>query len=279
MGLSDETIETKARILNIMLKNNVNIDDPEQVKLFIAQRKTWCPARKQLAVFTYTTYAKLFKIEWTPPKYDTASPIPFVPTEKEIDALISGTTKRISTVLQTLKETGFRIGELWKCKWTDLDPEGSTLKCLPEKHSHPREAKISQRLLSIIQTLPKTSTYIFQKGKLRSLRWNFIQQRRRLAEQLQNPRLSQIHFHTFRHFHATKLFSETKSLLLVKERLGHKSIISTMVYTHIVEFDEESQNYHHAVAKDEKEAGQLIDNGWTYILTTPQNVMMFRKRK
>ncbi len=37
---------------------------------------------------------------------------------------------------------------------------------------------------------------------------------------------------------------------------------------HIVQFDEESQNYHHAIARDEKEAGELIDNGWTYILTT-----------
>jgi hypothetical protein len=63
------------------------------------------------------------------------------------------------------------------------------------------------------------------------------------------------------------------------EKLGHRNINSTMVYTHIVEFDEESQNYHHAIAKDEKEAGELIDNGWTYVLTTPQNVMMFRKRK
>jgi hypothetical protein len=52
-----------------------------------------------------------------------------------------------------------------------------------------------------------------------------------------------------------------------------------MVYTHIVEFDEESQNYHHAMARNEKEAGELIDNGWTYVCTTPQNVMMFRKRK
>jgi hypothetical protein len=52
-----------------------------------------------------------------------------------------------------------------------------------------------------------------------------------------------------------------------------------MVYTHIIEFDEESQNYHHAIAKDEKETGELIDNGWQYICTTPQNIMMFRKRK
>jgi hypothetical protein len=45
------------------------------------------------------------------------------------------------------------------------------------------------------------------------------------------------------------------------------------------QFDEENQNYYHAIARDEKEAGELIDNGWTYILTTPQKIMMFRKRK
>ena len=39
-----------------------------------------------------------------------------------------------------------------------------------------------------------------------------------------------------------------------------------MVYTHIVQFDEESQNYHHAAAHNEKEAGELIDNvGHTFL--------------
>jgi hypothetical protein len=75
------------------------------------------------------------------------------------------------------------------------------------------------------------------------------------------------------------MYNETKSLIEVQAKLGHRNINSTMVYTHIVQFDEESQNYYHAIARDEKEAGELIDNGWTYILTTPQNIMMFRKRK
>ena len=66
----------------------------------------------------------------------------------------------------------------------------------------------------------------------------------------------------------------------MQAKLGHRNINSTMVYTHVVKFDEENQNYYHAIARDEKEAGELIDNGWTYILTTPQNErMMFRKRK
>ena len=106
-----------------------------------------------------------------------------------------------------------------------------------------------------------------------------IDKKTALAKKLQNPRLKQIHFHTFRHYYATRLYNETKSILEVQAKLGHRRIDSTMVYTHIVEFDEESQNYHHAIAKNEKEAGELLDNGWTYILTTPQNIMMFRKRK
>jgi integrase len=96
---------------------------------------------------------------------------------------------------------------------------------------------------------------------------------------MQNPRLKQIHFHTLRHFFATKLFDQTKSLPLVQEKLDHRNINSTMVYTHLVEFDEESQNYYHTIARDEKEAGDLIDRGFTYVCTTPQGIMMFRKRK
>jgi len=218
-------------------------------------------------------------LKWKPPFYKHQPSIPFVPTEKEIDALINGTSKKISTTLQALKETGFRIGELWDCQWTDLDTEKNTIKCKAEKHGYPREIRISNKLMSMLYALPKKNKYIFSHTNLDSHRWNFDRQKSALAKKLQNPRLKQIHFHTLRHYYATRLFNETKNLVLVKQKLGHRNINSTMVYTHIVEFDEESQNYHHAIAKDEKEAGELIDNGWTYVCTTPQKIMMFRKRK
>jgi site-specific recombinase XerC len=120
---------------------------------------------------------------------------------------------------------------------------------------------------------------IFGTTNTGGIRWTFDKQKTKLAIKLQNPRLKQIHFHTMRHYYATRIYNETKSIIEVQAKLGHRNITSTMVYTHIMQFDEESQNYHHAIARDEKEAGELIDNGWTYILTTPQNVMMFRKRK
>jgi integrase len=82
-----------------------------------------------------------------------------------------------------------------------------------------------------------------------------------------------------RHFYATKLYRQTKNLILVKEKLGHRNINSTMVYISLVDTDEENQNYHHTTATDEKEAGKLIEEGWTYICTTPQDIMMFSRRK
>jgi integrase len=278
-GYSEATVRTKFKILRFMAKNNVNLNDPEQVKLYVARRKEWSDGHKILAVYAYKDYAKMENIPFTPPYYRNNNSLPFVPTEKEIEALISGTSKKVSISLQALKETGFRIGELWNCKWTDLDEEKSTIKCRAEKHGLPREIRVTAKLIQRLNTLPKDSEYIFSSTSLSNHRWRFDRQKTALAKKLQNPRLKQIHFHTFRHHYATRLFSETKSLPLIKEKLGHRNINSTMVYTHIVEFDEESQNYHHAIAKDEKEAGQLIDNGWTYILTTPQNIMMFRKRK
>lgn len=131
----------------------------------------------------------------------------------------------------------------------------------------------------MLERLPKINEYIFANSNLSSHRWRYDRQKARLAEKLQNPRLKQIHFHTLRHFFATKLFDQTKSLPQVQEKLGHRNINSTMVYTHLVEFDEDSQNYYHAIARDEKEAGDLIDHGFQYVCTTPQGIMMFRKRK
>jgi integrase len=278
-GLSEATVKTKFKIMKLMAKKGVNLDDPEEEKLFIAKRKEWSNGHKQIAVYAYDYCAKMYKIRWHALFYENNQTLPFVPAEKEINALIAGCTKKIATALLALRETGFRIGELWLCKWTDLDEEKSTIKCIAEKHGKPREIRISYELISMLNALPKTNQYVFSHSNLNSFRWRFDLQKTRLSIKLQSPRLKQIHFHTLRHYYATKIFNETKSLPLVKEKLGHRNINSTMVYTHIVEFDEESQNYNHAIARDEKEAGELTDNGWTYILTTPQNIMMFRKRK
>ncbi len=278
-GYSDATIKTRVKILKLMNKQGVNLLDPEAVKLFIAQRESWGNGHKQIAVHAYDGLAEMLAIKWNPPYYQNDKSLPFVPTKKEVADLIAGTSKKISASAYAISETGFRIGELWRCKWTDLDEEKNSLKCVAEKHGNPREIKIPSRLVSVLLALPKINQYIFGNTNLNSHRWRFDQQKTALAKKLQNPRLKQIKFHSLRHFKATQEYAMTRNILHVKELLGHRNINSTLVYTHLVPFDEEAEAYYHATAKNDKEAGELYDQGYHYDCTTPQGIMMFIKKK
>ena len=54
-------------------------------------------------------------MKWEPPSY-TQTKIPFIPLEKEIDALIAGCGKKVAASLQLINETGMRIGETWRLR-------------------------------------------------------------------------------------------------------------------------------------------------------------------
>ncbi len=88
--------------------------------------------------------------------------------------------------------------------------------------------------------------------------------------------MNKIHFHTLRHFYATKLYHKTKDLLLVKERFGHRSINSTMIYTHLI--DLEAEDYDSAVARTVKEAQQLVEEGFDFVCDI-DGIKLFRKKK
>jgi len=81
-----------------------------------------------------------------------------------------------------------------------------------------------------------------------------------LAEKLKNPRLRRVRLYNFRHYYTTKLYYETKDLLLVKEMLGHRNIKNTMIYTYLVKMDIEDK-YYSATAKTVEEATKLIEQG------------------
>ena len=143
--------------------------------------------------------------------------------------------KKTSTFLQLLKETAARSGEANGLKWTDLDLETGTVRITPEKGSNSRIFKLSNKLLSRLIALKKNSDKIFCKH-LRTQRRLFQKQRANLSRKLQNPRLLQIHVHTFRHWKATMEYHKTKDILHVMQILGHKNIMNTLKYTQLIEF-------------------------------------------
>lgn len=71
-------------------------------------------------------------------------------------------------------------------------------------------------------------------------------------------------------------YHKTKDLLHVMQFLGHRNIKNTLVYTHLVDF--ENDDYHSATANTVQEASKLIEAGFEY-LCTYNDIMLFRKRK
>jgi integrase len=257
------------------------LDNPESVKEYIARAKV-SENRKCILVDAVARYYDYKQIQFQKPIYRKIQRLPFIPQEREVDDLISGVGKKTATFLQLLKESALRPGEAWALRWIDLDFEGHCLTCTPEKNSNSRQLKMSNRLISMLNALPKESNWVFHTNEASPLdslirfRRMFERQRSRLADKLQNPRLSQVTFKTLRHFKATMFYHQTKDILATMQLLGHKNIRNTLVYTHLVNF--ESDDYVCKVAKTVEEAKALVESGFDYVTEVDAN-KLFRKRK
>ena len=278
---AEETIRMVVSALRTLMSRGANLSDPESVKLIIATQN-WSENRKRNVANAYNLYAKKYGITWEKPKTKINRIIPFIPKEEEIDVLIAGSGKKLATYLQLLKETGMRAGEATRLKWTDIDEERRIIILNnPEKGSHPRIWKITTKLMNMLNALPRKTQYIFGNPNPRAIRALFCNNRKSLAEKLQNPRLLKISFHTFRHWKATTLYHQTKNLLLVKEFLGHAEIDNTLRYIQIEQAlygqnsDDEFIVYG---TSDKEEIKKLLSVGFDYVCQKDE-ILYFRKRK
>ena len=161
-GRADETIRSRLQSLK-QVARITDIYNPEEVKKWQSSKEChWNNKTKVKFCDSYSALLKFLKLNWIAPSYQIVNKLPFIPTEQEIDLLISGTGKQTSTVLQMLKETGMRIGELVQLKWLDLDLERKTVNITPEKGSNPRILPISDKLIGMIVSLAHNRETVFQ---------------------------------------------------------------------------------------------------------------------
>ena len=238
--------------------------------------------RMKVVEMSGNLFLRINGLTWEKPRTNVVQKFPFIPTEQEIDALISGSGKKTATFLQLLKETAMRCGEAKRLQWTDIDFEKNivTLNC-PEKGSTPRMRKISAKLSAMLNNLPRESQRLFGEDPITSMKTTFIKARRRLAAKLQNPRLIKISFHTFRHWKATTEQHKTKDPWHVKTILGHKSIKSTEAYIHIEKMlyqNEANDQFTVKVANTLDNAVKLMEVGFEFHTEIEGN-KLFRKRK
>ncbi len=280
-GYQAETIRGYNSCLKALTVRGANLADPETVRTILAKEQKWGQNRRRNVINAYTLFLKMHGQTWTKPKCKVTKKFPFIPVEKEIDDLIAGSGKRNAGFCQTIKETAMRAGEAHRLKWTDIDSERNVITLNePEKGSNPRMWKVTAQLIEMLNRLPKKSETVWTSS-LKSMKSTFIKTRKRLALNLQNPRLLKISFHTFRHWKATTLYHRTKDIYYVQQFLGHKDIRNTMIYInieHTIFGATEDNEFTVRVAEKPEDIKTLLETGFEYVCQK-DNLVFMRKRK
>ena len=154
-GKSESTIRGRTKILQILTKRGANLYDPETIKDAIA-KQPWSNGRKNNAVDAYSSFLKMAGGTWDPPLYQSIRKTTFHtkrnrnrPTHRR---MLHNAWQHF---LQMLKETGARCGEIWQLKWGDVDFESKVVNITAEKNSNPRVTHLSNKLLEMLNNLPK----------------------------------------------------------------------------------------------------------------------------
>jgi integrase len=275
-GVKGITLKSYSSILK-KLANKTDLT-PENVKEYLAKTSEWSDSTKSLCVIIYGSFLKYIGLSWQPPHYKAAEKMPNIPTEADIDQLISGSGRKLSTFLQFLKETGVRSGEAARLRWSDIDFERRIVRITPEKGSKSRILPLSNKLINMLNNLPRNSDKVW--ATLYSLKSNFYKTRNSLAFKLQNPKLKQVGLHAFRHWKATIEYHKTKDILHVQQLLGHRDLRNTLIYINLEKalFQNVDDEFHVKVAHSLDEACKLLEVGFEYV-TDMDGAKIFRKRK
>ena len=159
-------------------------------------------------------------------------------------------TAELGTILSKIKEldirdiiivayyTGMRLSEVLNLQWNSIDIKNSNLTVSSNEHFVVKNKK--DRIIPIHPIVgnllkprltKKTGEYIFSKSGI-LYRQEYISKKfKKAVRDAELP--EKIHFHTLRHSFASNLVQNGISLYVVKELLGHSSISTTQIYSHL----------------------------------------------
>lgn len=181
-----------------------------------------------------------------PPK--TGRKLPVVLSEQEIDAMIgaidrsTGEGERNVAMLETLYSSGLRVSELVGLKLIQIHPQEGFLQVIG-KGNKERLVPVGARALKHIrlyvdqvrvhvniQAAHRDVVFLSKRGGALSRQSVFLLIK---AMALKAGVRKNISPHTFRHSFATHLVEAGADLRAVQEMLGHESITTTEIYTHL----------------------------------------------
>ena len=275
-GYAESTIPVVGRRLRSMAKD-CDLDSPEDVKRSIATKRVRNSYKDNLCD-AYSYYVTYHRLTWVRPHYRRESRLPRVPTTEAIQKIIARASWKYATIFSVLRDTGMMPEELHRTSMREIDLKRSLINAPGCKWHKARSLKLKPKTLAMLKRYLKLRNDIakfpFPKAKRIGEAWR--RYRNDLAAKLNEPTLKTIRLYDLRHYFGTMLYHRTRDILLVKQRMGHSKIETTLIYTQLVNFAEDEYTVRKATSI--KEATALLEAGFEYV-TAIESAQLYRKRK
>lgn len=200
------------------------------------------PAEAQFKHFIYGLKCYLHTMDYPAlhglslPKIRRERKLPCILSVEEVRLLLCTCELYSKALFSVIYDCGLRAFEACNLQWNDISFDRRQVHVKNGKGRKARVVPISAKTLKVLSVYRKSypsMNLVFKGfGSHKGINHAFI--RKRLKEVLQKAGLNtSLTTHSLRHSYATHLLEAGEDIQTVQQRLGHKSVATTMIYLHI----------------------------------------------
>ena len=283
---AESTIETVDKNLK-QLSKNTDLNNPEQVKTYIANAKTktgqpTANASKDKLVQAYDCLIKAHGLTWTKPHYKPETKTPIIPTKDAVTKITASCTRRYKTIFTLLAETGASPAELHGLTRKDINMEKGEISITGHKGHDSGNYRLKPHIAEMLRDYLTTHTENQPFPNPKSMTHTWIRARDRAADQLKQPEIKNIQLRNLRNYSGATFYNSmpVRDPIAVMRHLRHKKLETTMHYIRAIVLDYgEDDQWTTLITRTNEEECKAIEKGYQLVRAINETTALYKKRK
>lgn len=246
-GYAPNTVNSYVYCVRSLIKHfmrppdELTVDDINDFQLHLTKERKVAWSTFNIYVFAIRLFFLVtLKKDWEVtaiPYQKTGRKLPVVLNGAELTALFKSVSNiKHRAILMTAYSAGLRVSEVIHLRVSDIDSERMVIRVDQGKGNKDRYVPLSERLLPVLRQYwraVRPPEWLFpgqnpNKSLGRSSVDRFLRETKKRAGITKNVSL-----HSLRHSFATHLLERGTDIRTIQRLLGHRSLSSTMIYTHV----------------------------------------------
>jgi len=248
-GLAENTrrsyVEKMRRFVRHFMRppDQLSAEDVKQYQLFLTKdrKMTWSTFNVHVCALRFF-YRHVLPVNWSVehiPYQRSGKRLPVVLSGEEVVALLDAASNlKHRAILMTLYSAGLRVSEVVHLRLEDIDSQRMMIRVGQGKGRKDRYVMLSGKLLETLRRYwlkGRPDPWLFPgQAAGRPLAYRSVDRLFVRAKERAGIR-KRVCPHSLRHSFATHLLERGVNIRVIQRLLGHKSLRSTEVYTHVAE--------------------------------------------